>query len=146
MGVSSCMMVATAKGAAGVSTSTGGASGHKHTFLTTCLMPATAMGGSATVPGPGLAVTLMHWWWLQEGPGLKWALGGRPRHPGGIGVTMNVDLCWQSHRHAVKGREHTDTSGAGRENLANRMGGWRCALGRDARQGGLPDQYGIPPA
>lgn len=32
-----------------------------NTFLTTCLMPATAMGGSATVPGPGLAVTLMRW-------------------------------------------------------------------------------------
>ena len=94
MGVSSCTMVATAGGAGGVSTSTSGASGHEHTFLTPCLMPATTMGGLAIVPGLGLAVTLVHGWRLQEGPGLQWALGGRPRHPGGVGVTMNADLCW----------------------------------------------------
>lgn len=40
-------------------------------------MPATAMGGSATVPGPGLAVTLMLVV-VQEGPGLGWALEADP--------------------------------------------------------------------
>ena len=86
----------------GVSTSTSGASGHEHTSLPTCLMPATAAGGLAVVPGSGLAVTLVRQWWLQEDPGLKWALGGRPRHSGGIGVKMRVDPCWQLHDRAVK--------------------------------------------
>ena len=54
------------------------------------------------MPGPGLAVTLVHQWWLQEDPGLKRVLGGRPRHSGDIGVKMNVDPCWQLHNRAVK--------------------------------------------
>ena len=37
------------------------------------------------VPGPGLAVTPVCRWRLQEGSGLEWALGGGPRRPGGMG-------------------------------------------------------------
>ena len=39
------------------------------------------------VPGPGLAVTPVCRWCLQEGSGLDWALGGGPRRPGGIGIS-----------------------------------------------------------
>ena len=38
-------------------------------------------------PGPGLAVTPVWCWCLQEGSGLEWALGGGPRRPGGIGIS-----------------------------------------------------------